>query len=69
MTCVSRIKTRGAQKEIFEHAQILEKVRANYERSFEGLEKGTHLYRLDGTKSIAELEKEITAILDKEIQL
>jgi dTMP kinase len=69
MTCVSRIETRGAQKEIFEHAQILEKVRANYERSFEGLEKGTHLYRLDGTKSIAELEKEITAILDKEIQL
>ena len=53
--CISRIDSRGAQKEIYEKLDYQTKVHDNYERIFSSLPAGCRLIRVDGTLSREEI--------------
>ena len=61
--CISRIDSRGAEKEIYEKLDYQTKVHDNYERIFASLPEGCRLIRVDGTLS----RDEIFRILIREI--
>ena len=55
--CISRIDSRGAEKEIYEKLDYQTKVHDNYERIFSYLPKGCRLIRVDGRLSRDEIFK------------
>lgn len=61
--CISRIDSRGSDKEIYEKQDYQTKVRENYEKFFSNLPEGCRLIRVDGTLS----REEIFSILIREI--
>ncbi|MBR1582530.1 MAG: dTMP kinase [Spirochaetales bacterium] len=61
--CISRIDSRGSDKEIYEKQDYQTKVRENYEKFFSNLPEGCRLIRVDGTLS----REEIFSILLREI--
>ena len=61
--CISRIDSRGDDKEIYEKKDYQTKVRENYEKFFSRLPEGCRLIRVDGTLS----REEIFSILLREI--
>ena len=61
--CISRIDSRGSDKEIYEKRDYQTKVRENYEKFFSHLPEGCRLIRVDGTLS----REEIFSILLREI--
>lgn len=61
--CINRIEKRGEEKELFDRAEYLEKVRANYLEQFKNLGDETKLLIVDGTKSIEEVHQEIISWL------
>ena len=61
--CISRIDSRGSDKEIYEKQDYQTKVRENYEKFFSNLPEGCRLIRVDGTLSL----EEIFSILLREI--
>jgi thymidylate kinase len=61
--CISRIEKRGEEKEIFEKAEILKRVSANFEKIFSTLPSNVKFTRIDGTLTREEIfEKVIEAI-------
>lgn len=62
--CINRIEKRGEEKELFDKADYLEKVRANYNSEFASLPEETKLLIVDGTKSIEEIHQTIIAWID-----
>lgn len=66
-SCMRRIEKRGEDKELFDHAEFLKKVRRNYLSQLEYLPKETKLLVLDGELSIDELENRIWDFIKKEI--
>ena len=66
-SCMRRIEKRGEDKELFDHAEFLKKVRSNYLSQLEYLPKETKLLVLDGELSIDELENRIWDFIKKEI--
>lgn len=62
--CISRIEKRGQEKELFEKAEFLQKVRNNYEKSFSVLPVGVHFARIDGRKRAEEISNSILSVLD-----
>ncbi len=63
--CISRIDSRGDEKEIYEKLDYQMKVHDNYERIFSSLPDGCRLIRVDGTLS----REDIFAYLIKELGL
>lgn len=63
--CISRIEKRGEAKELFDRAEYLCKVRANYINEFNALPSETNLLKIDGRKSIEEIHSSITSWLDQ----
>ncbi len=61
--CMKRIDSRGEEKELFEKKSYLEKVRANFDRIFKTLPDGVSFLRVDGTKSMDEITKEIISFV------
>ncbi len=61
--CISRIDSRGDDKEIYEKLDYQLKVHDNYERIFANLPEGCRLIRVDGTLS----REEIFAFLVREL--
>ena len=61
--CISRIDSRGSDKEIYEKQDYQTKVRENYEKFFSNLPEGCRLIRVDGRLS----REEIFSILIREI--
>ncbi|MGE4453180.1 MAG: dTMP kinase [Sphaerochaeta sp.] len=61
--CLRRIKGRGNDEELFERHEFLEKVKQNYERIFETLDKDVSLVRLDGLQKKEEIAKKIQELL------
>ncbi len=61
--CISRIDSRGSDKEIYEKQDYQTTVRENYEKFFSNLPEGCRLIRVDGTLS----REEIFSILLREI--
>ncbi len=61
--CISRIDSRGAEKEIYEKLDYQTKVHDNYERIFSSLPEGCRLIRVDGRLS----REQIFDILVREI--
>lgn len=61
--CISRINSRGMEKEIYEKLEYQRQVRDNYERIFSSLPEGCRLIRVDGRLS----REEIFSILVREI--
>ncbi len=55
--CLSRIETRGEEKELFDKSEFLEKVRANYIKEFSSLPPEVRFLRIDGTLSIEHIKK------------
>ncbi len=53
--CISRIDSRGAEKEIYEKLEYQTKVHDNYERIFSSLPAGCRLIRVDGRLSREEI--------------
>ena len=58
-SCMNRIEKRGEEKELFEKAEFLTKVRNNYLSQLSDLPESTKLLVLDGELSIDEIEKRI----------
>lgn len=61
--CLERLDRRGSEKELFEKASYLEKVRKNYLALFSSMENETNLFTIDGRGSEESVEKEIRACL------
>lgn len=61
--CMERIGRRGSEKELFEKASYLEKVRENYIRIFSSLPEEVSLLTVDGRGSVEKIEAEIRAFL------
>jgi dTMP kinase len=61
--CLRRIEIRGRKKELFEIQSFLEKVKRNYELSFEGLPADSTLVRVDGMLPIDAISEQITRFL------
>lgn len=61
--CLERLDRRGSEKELFEKASYLEKVRKNYLALFSSMEDETNLFTIDGRGSEDSVEKEIRACL------
>ena len=57
--CMDRIERRGSKKEIFEKQDFLSRVRTGYLKQLENLPEGVKLLRVNGEKSIEEIEEEI----------
>lgn len=53
--CISRINSRGMDKEIYEKLEYQTQVRANYEKVFSSLPSGCRLIRVDGRLSREEI--------------
>jgi len=64
--CIRRITNRGADTELFEKHEFLEKVKENYERIFSNLSDEVHLVRLDGLLAKEEIARQIRKILFNE---
>jgi dTMP kinase len=64
--CLNRINSRGADKDIFEHNDFLEKVYNNYIKILNELPEKVTLIKIDGTLSV---EKITETIIDKLNQL
>ncbi len=61
--CLDRIEKRGEEKELFDKADFLTKVRANYLEVFEDLPKDVKYLKVEGSLSIDEIkQKEIEFI-------
>ena len=61
--CLDRIEKRGEEKELFDKADFLTKVRANYLEVFEDLPKDVKYIKVEGSLSIDEIkQKEIEFI-------
>ena len=56
---MDRIERRGSEKEIFEKQDFLSRVRTGYLKQLENLPEGVKLLRVNGEKSIEEIEEEI----------
>lgn len=56
-SCISRINSRGNEKEIYEKLDFQEKVRIGYEKCFSNLPENCSLIRVDGSKSIDEISE------------
>ena len=56
---MDRIERRGSEKEIFEKQDFLSRVRTGYLKQLENLPEGVKLLRVNGEKSIDEIEEEI----------
>lgn len=61
--CLERLDRRGSEKELFEKASYLEKVRKNYLALFSSMKDETNLFTIDGRGSEDSVEKEIRACL------
>lgn len=61
--CLERLDRRGSEKELFEKASYLEKVRKNYLALFSSMKDETNLFTIDGRGSEESVEKEIRACL------
>ena len=61
---MARIEKRGEEKELFEKEEYLRKVRENYERLFSSLPQSVTLIKIDGTKSIETISKEILSSIE-----
>jgi len=61
--CISRIDSRGTDKEIYEKLDYQTKVHENYERIFSALPEGCRLIRVDGRLS----REEIFSIIVREL--
>lgn len=59
-----RIEKRGEEKELFEKSEYLKKVRDNYTSLFSSLPDGVKLIKIDGTKTIESISKEIISFLE-----
>mgnify|MGYP004699019445 CR=1 FL=1 len=55
-SCISRIESRGEDKELFDRSEFLEKVRLNYISEFSALPPGVRYLRIDGTLSIQDIK-------------
>ncbi len=60
-----RLKKRWWEKEFFENIDFLEKVRNKYLESADKLKEKRRIYVIDANKSIEEVFREVTLILDK----
>lgn len=58
-SCMERIEKRGCEKELFERLEFLKKVRANYLEQFSSLPPQVNYLKIDGEKTIEEVEEEI----------
>ena len=61
--CMDRMDKRGSERELFEKASYLEKVRENYLKLFSSLTPDVSLLTVDGRKSEDEVENEIRGFL------
>lgn len=66
--CLNRINSRGAQKDIYEHENFLEKVNKNYQRIIEQLPKEVNLVKIDGNLTVEEISTTIIESLEKLIK-
>ena len=57
--CMERIEKRGGEKELFDRASFLSKVRDNYIAAFSSLPEGVRLITVDGALSEEEVESRI----------
>ena len=61
--CMERIEKRGGEKELFDRASFLTKVRDNYIRAFSSLPDGVRLITIDGAMSPEDVERAIRSEL------
>ncbi|MCY1151833.1 MAG: dTMP kinase [Sphaerochaetaceae bacterium] len=63
--CLNRINSRGAEKDIFEHNEFLEKVYNNYIKILKELPEKVTLIKIDGTLSVEKITQTIIGKLNK----
>ncbi len=62
--CISRINSRGNNKEIYEKIEYQKLVRLGYRKCFKNLPEGCRLLTIDGTKTIGEISELIFSALN-----